>query len=118
MRPFLYICALFLFFLFHFSDCFSPKAVPWVAAITHKIQGIGARLAAFDQMKARAVAAEGELKSIKDQNEVLSGQANVLLANKKRLEEDLDKARKKIAERKGQLKLALKQSRKDKKLCS
>lgn len=64
-----------------------------------------ARLAAVDQIEARAVATEEELKNVKDSNEVLSGQADVLLAYKKRLEEDLRKARKKILERNGQLKL-------------
>lgn len=77
---------------------------------------MGARLAAVEQLEARAVAAEEELKNVKNQNEVLVDQVEALLADKKKLGEDLGMARQKMAKRNGQLKLARKQSRKDRKL--
>lgn len=62
------------------------------------------------------MAAERELETVKNQNEVLSGQTDVLKADKTRLEEDLGKARKKTITWNGKLKAPWKQSRKDKKL--
>lgn len=45
------------------------------------------------------MAAKRELKALKNLNEVLSGQADVLKADKTKLEGDLAKARKKFLER-------------------
>lgn len=106
----------FLSFINCFSLFLAFQAAPWAPAITDKIQGMGARIAAVEQMETRAVVAEDELNKVRNQNEVLSGQADVLLADKQKLEEDLDKARKKILERNNQLKLARKQSHMDKKI--
>lgn len=75
-----------------------------------------ARVAAAEQMEIKAITAERELETVKNQNKVLSGQAKVLQSEKIKLEEDLGKARKKILERNCQLKAAQKQSSKDNKL--
>lgn len=53
------------------------------------------RLKTIEQMEARDVAAEKELKNVKDWNEVLVGQAEVLSRDKKMLTEDLGSARQK-----------------------
>lgn len=84
--------------------------------MTDNIQCMTAFLAAVDQLEARAVAAEEELKNVKNQNENLVGQAEALSNDKKKLTEDLGSTRQKIAKRNSQLKLAQKQSRKDQKL--
>lgn len=95
--------------LVSFYSCF-PQAAPWDAAITDKIQGMNFRLAAVDQLEARAVVAEHELRKVEDQNEVLVGQKEALSADKKKLSEDPGTACQKIAKRNGQLKLARKYS--------
>lgn len=77
---------------------------------------MAARLNAVDHMEPRDVTAREELKNVKDHNEFLVGQAEVLLGDKRKLTDDLGWARQKIAQKNSQLKHARKQIRKDQKL--
>ncbi|XP_074363957.1 uncharacterized protein LOC141704649 [Apium graveolens] len=94
---------------------FLSLATPWAAAVEDKVQDMETRMAEVKEPERRATAAEEELVRVKAQNEVLDGEATVLKEDKSQLENELEKANRRISHRNVQLKRSRKEFRKKQK---
>ncbi|XP_074376603.1 uncharacterized protein LOC141718130 [Apium graveolens] len=85
---------------------FLSLAAPWAAAVEDKVKDMETRMVEVKELERRATAAEEELVRVKAQNEV---EATVLKEDKSRLENELEKANRRISHRNVQLKRSQKE---------